>query len=181
VRIFEKYYQTLELSPQADEREVKSAYRRLAKRYHPDRSGNPATRQKFIEVNEAYEILMKRDELVQEAIRRYYRKQQSGVRSPNPQPDPRARARAHADMKYEEFIKSPIYRTAMVLDSAFDYIFLFLGFIMILAPILGYIAETMNRENLKREPEFHILPVFLGLGFIYGVWYFLFKSKRIKS
>jgi hypothetical protein len=181
VRFFDKYYAVLGLSPDANEREVKGAYRRMAKLYHPDRSGSADTRHKFIEVNEAYEILMKRDAMVRDAIRRYQQRRAGQTPKTPPRSNPRERASTYADMKYSEFVKSPIYRTAMVMDSAFDYIFLFLGFLMILAPVLGYLAESMEENPEKKEAEFHILPILLGLAFLYGVWYFLFKSKRTKE
>lgn len=181
LRFFDKYYRVLGLNPNADDRDIKSAYRRLAKTYHPDRSGSAATREKFIEVNEAYEILMKRDAMVLEAIKRHRQKQSGKTHQRSRQSNPRARASNYADMKYSEFVKSPIYRTAMVMDSAFDYIFLFLGFLMILAPVLGYLAESMDEDPEKKEAEFHILPIILGLAFLYGVWYFLFKSKSNKD
>ena len=171
----------MELGPNASDADIKTAYRRLAKKYHPDRSGTRETREQFIAINEAYEVLMKRDEMVRDAIKRYQDKQKG--RNPK-QAKPfnaRQRAKTHADMRYEEFVKSPIYKTAMVMDSAFDYIFLFLGFMMILAPFIGYVADTINPKNEDVEPEFHVLPIFLGAGFLYGVWYFLFRPKRLKQ
>jgi hypothetical protein len=181
VNFFDKYYQVLLLPPGASDADIKSAYRTLAKKYHPDMSGTADTRASFIRVNEAYEILMKRDAMVQEAIQRS-RKKNADARRKNPTPNnPRARASSHADMKYEEFVKSPLYRTAMVMDSAFDYIFLFAGVLMVLAPIVGYVADTMKPKKPGEEAEFHLLPIFLGIGFLYGLWYFLFKSKRIKQ
>ncbi len=52
------YYEVLELDRHAPTAEVKSHYRRLAKRYHPDlNGGNPQTTQQFREVQAAYEVL----------------------------------------------------------------------------------------------------------------------------
>jgi hypothetical protein len=181
VRFFDKYYHILQLPVGASDAEIKSAYRTLAKKYHPDVSGTTETRASFIRVNEAYEILMKRDAMVQEAIQRSRRKN-ADPRRKNPTPNnPHSRASSHADMKYEEFVKSPLYRTAMAMDSAFDYVFLIAGILMVLAPIVGYVADIMKPKKPGEEAEFHLLPIFLGIGFLYGLWYFLFKSKRIKQ
>lgn len=56
------YYKTLGVSKNADEKEIKKAYRKLAKQYHPDANpNNPAAEAKFKEVNEAYEVLSDED------------------------------------------------------------------------------------------------------------------------
>ncbi|PJG85884.1 molecular chaperone DnaJ [Conservatibacter flavescens] len=52
------YYEVLGISRNADEKEIKKAYKRLAMKYHPDRTkGDKESEEKFKEVNEAYEIL----------------------------------------------------------------------------------------------------------------------------
>ena len=55
-------YKVLGVSKSADEKEIKSAFRKLAKKYHPDQnSGNSSAQAKFAEVNQAYEILGDKD------------------------------------------------------------------------------------------------------------------------
>ena len=52
------YYEVLGVPKNADEKKIKQAYRKLAKKYHPDTNpGDKQAEQKFKEVSEAYDVL----------------------------------------------------------------------------------------------------------------------------
>ena len=51
------YFGVLGLTREASDSEIKRAYRRLARRYHPDVNKDPAAEEQFKEVNEAYHVL----------------------------------------------------------------------------------------------------------------------------
>jgi len=51
------YYEVLGVGRTADADELKRAYRRLARQYHPDINKEPGAEDRFKEVNEAYEVL----------------------------------------------------------------------------------------------------------------------------
>lgn len=50
-------YETLEVSENASADEIKKAYRKLARKYHPDVNKDPKAEEKFKEINAAYEVL----------------------------------------------------------------------------------------------------------------------------
>ncbi len=50
-------YETLEISQNADQDEVKKAFRKLARKYHPDLNKSKEAEEKFKEINAAYEVL----------------------------------------------------------------------------------------------------------------------------
>mmetsp|Transcript_68880 Transcript_68880/g.155810 ORF Transcript_68880/g.155810 Transcript_68880/m.155810 type:complete len:280 (+) Transcript_68880:213-1052(+) len=79
------HYATLGVKRNADQQEIKKAYRQLAMNFHPDKNKSPDAASKFAEVSEAYEVLS------DEKLRRAYdaggdqgvkRQQQSGGRPP---------------------------------------------------------------------------------------------------
>ncbi len=51
------YYEVLGVSQTASQDEIKKAFRRLARQYHPDVNKESSAEAKFKEINEAYEVL----------------------------------------------------------------------------------------------------------------------------
>lgn len=66
----EDLYQTLGVSRQADQEEIQKAYRKMARKYHPDMNLNDdKAQEKFKRVQEAYDVLS--DPEKREAYNRY--------------------------------------------------------------------------------------------------------------
>ena len=59
------YYEVLGVSKTADDKEIKSAFRKLAKKYHPDVSKEPDAAERFKEAQEAYAVLSDPDKRAQ--------------------------------------------------------------------------------------------------------------------
>ena len=77
------YYAILGVSPDAGREEIKSAYRRLAKKHHPDHAGGDS--ETFRNIQQAYSVLADDDE------RRRYEQRRSGPRA-----GPRVRTRPYS-------------------------------------------------------------------------------------
>lgn len=88
------HYKTLDVSPKATTTEIKQAYRRLAKLFHPDSQCETADTEKIIQLNAAYEVLGDPNR------RRSYDRQ---LRSHLPQPEQQTRQQrtARAQQHYQ--------------------------------------------------------------------------------
>ena len=69
---FKDYYKILGVEPTADDKEIKSAYRKLARKYHPDVSKEMDAEAKFKDASEAYEALKSADKRAEyDELRKY--------------------------------------------------------------------------------------------------------------
>jgi DnaJ-class molecular chaperone len=55
--VIKDYYKLLQINSSATKEEIKLAYRKLAHKYHPDKTANDRFENKFKEINDAYRIL----------------------------------------------------------------------------------------------------------------------------
>ncbi|TRV44072.1 MAG: molecular chaperone DnaJ [Microcystis panniformis Mp_MB_F_20051200_S9] len=86
------HYQTLEISHKSTHEEIKQAYRRLARQFHPDSQNDSASHDKIVAINAAYEIL--RDP----RLRKDYDNQLIGN-----SPEKRAQRTATAQVNYHRY------------------------------------------------------------------------------
>ena len=158
---YRHYYEVLGLTPGATLQQVKRAYRALAKRFHPDVSREPDAQERFIEINEAYEFLLRyyggsaggpprggayrrpsapsAEELFRQWLERERRRA-------------RARAARAARQRYREFTRSPLYRTSQIVSAAYDYIILGVGLLMIAGAVAGVIHNIHDLRNNSTIP-----------------------------
>jgi curved DNA-binding protein len=81
---FKDYYQILEVAPDADEKAIRQAFRKLARQYHPDvNPGDKAAEEQFKSINEANQVLSDPEQRKKyDALRAQYQRWQQGGRRP---------------------------------------------------------------------------------------------------
>mgnify|MGYP003635337150 FL=1 len=80
---FKDYYKILGVEPDADIKVIKTAYRKLARQYHPDMNPDKGAEEKFKEVAEAYQVLKNEKTRAEfDDLRKYGSQSQQGFRPP---------------------------------------------------------------------------------------------------
>ncbi|MGC9471296.1 MAG: J domain-containing protein [Bacteroidales bacterium] len=136
------YYRILGVQPGCSLSDIKQAYREKAKEFHPDINPDPDAPDRFIEVNEAYEYFVRkfnspRQKIVRDGIStaemddilRQWMERERGKA--------RARAARYARQRYEDFRRSPLYRTSSLLSIGANYLILGFGIMMISGSAYG--------------------------------------------
>ncbi|HOT15168.1 MAG TPA: DnaJ domain-containing protein [Bacteroidales bacterium] len=103
-----KYFKILQLSENASEEDIRKAYRKLAKEYHPDVNKSKDAHEKFIEISEAYEILLsqRNKRLAKEQpYETAASKAAEEAEYERFREEIRERASRQAQMRYEEFVR----------------------------------------------------------------------------
>jgi molecular chaperone DnaJ len=116
------HYQTLGLTPDASQKDIKQAYRRLAKEYHPDRSEDDNSHEKIISINAAYEVLSN-PTLKASYDRAFFQKQARRNRQAQQQHRRQRQKRRHTDDQTSHWLKyvyEPIMKQVEQIVAPFD-------------------------------------------------------------
>jgi hypothetical protein len=181
------YYEILGIQSNASIDDIKKAYRKKARLYHPDINPDPDAKDHFISITEAYEFLIANyqkiktdDQLYQQAMDdwRKYRQDRS-----------RKRASVYARSSYETFKSTKFYKTTRIFDGT-SIIFSFIVSIMVLVyTVYGYFFRLKHPIPGLEKPSVFAFIMLLLLGMIFFVVSFIYlrayqetsKKRKKKS
>ena len=179
--MYSNYYQILQLPETARIQEIKSAYRRLAKKFHPDLNKSPDAHNNFILVNEAYEFLIRLNTAPTRTVhnrehQKFSREQIYKKWVEHEREKARARVSNEAKRKFEQFRKSPIYKTTQIIYNFYDLFSISVGLLIIVASIIGLFSDYHSKEGIR--PNHVISAVILSL---LGIMFILFSISSLRS
>jgi curved DNA-binding protein CbpA len=146
----DEYYKILNLPFNASKHEVKTAYHKLALEYHPDICKLPEAGERFIMINLAYQTIIQKldldeklklnknieNETAQEIINSWMASERERIRK---------RAQQHAEMHYNQFRKSKLYKSSFIFPKTLALFSLFFG----MSIILGSVYGTFNQYKIN--------------------------------
>lgn len=178
------YYKILGLQPNATVVEIKRAFRKKAKLYHPDINKAPNATEMFILISEAYEYVL-RDKLRQKETAHYSRYHQKSREQASynqwfrdERQKARERAERYARMKYEDFEQSKLYKSAMLIASLTDFFFIFIGLFIIAIPL--FVTFTTDMASVNPQNHYTAVTASIIIGLIISVTLILNKLNTIK-
>jgi hypothetical protein len=139
------YYKVLDVGNDASDMDIKKSYRQKARETHPMVSSSPDAMEKFVLVNEAYEILIHHNtrELYEEDFQSWH----------NPEEYPiykywidaaRSRAREHAKLSWDEFSSTKFYKSTRTVNYVVFLLGIVIGTFLAVSP---YLLMVMSEKK----------------------------------
>lgn len=178
------YYEILGLPVNSSLEDIKKAYRKKARLYHPDVNHEPDAKDHFISATEAYEFLITNHESIKtddEAYRqamedwRKYRQDRS-----------RKRASAYARTSYNTFRSTKFYNSTRIFDGTTIIFSFVISVIVLILTISGYTIRLKHPIPGLDKPSVFAFIMLLILGMVFFIVSFIFliayqQSSRKKK
>ena len=160
------YYEILGLSVHSSLEEVKKAYRKKARLYHPDINPAPEARDLFIQATEAYEFLLTNFDKIKNNEEAYHQAMENWRKYRQAKSNQRARAYARAS--YNQFKGTRIYKTTRILDGTRIIFSLVISILVLIYTVFGYIYRLKHPIPGIDEPTVlgFIMLLTLGMSFL---------------
>jgi hypothetical protein len=161
------YFEILGIPSTSSIEEIKKAYRKKARLYHPDINPAPDAKELFIKVTEAYEFLIAYHEKIESDEQTYHQAMEEWRKYR--QNRSRKRATAYARTSFDTFKNTKFYKTTRILDGT-TIIFSFVISIMILIyTVYGYIYRLRHPIPGTEKPSVFVFIMLLILGMIFFI------------
>jgi hypothetical protein len=173
------YYNILGLPVNSSIEEIKKAYRKKARLYHPDINPAPDAKDHFIWVTEAYEFLIanhdkiRTDEQAYEQAMEDWRKYR--------QDRSHRRATVYAHTSYGKFKSTKFYKTTRIFDGTTILFSFAVSILVIVYTIYGYIYRLKNPIPHLGKPSIAVFIMLLLLGLVFFIVSFMYLRAYLET
>jgi hypothetical protein len=166
------YYELLGLPADSSIEEIKKAYRKKARLYHPDINPSLNAKDLFIRITEAYDFLITNHEKISADAQSYnqameewrkYRQNRS-----------RNRAKAYTRTTYSTFKKTQFYKTTRIFDGTTIIFSLAISIMVLIYTVYGYIFRIRHPIPGLEKPSVFAFIMLLFLGMVFFVVSFIY-------
>jgi hypothetical protein len=158
------YYKILGLHPGCNVDEIKKAYRKKAREFHPDINPSPSAKDMFISITEAYEFLITYSQRVTSNDEAYNRAMDDWRKYR--QARSRYRAKVYAQTSYVRFRNTKFYKTTRIFDATTIIFSLIVAIMVLVISIAGYFYRIHHPIPGLEKPSVWILVSFILLGMV---------------
>jgi hypothetical protein len=180
------YYKILDLPSDSSVEEIKKAYRKKARLYHPDINHSTDAKDLFICVTEAYEFLLANHEKIKSNEQAYIQAMEDWRKYR--QYKARKRANAYARVPYSSFKNTRLYKTTRIFDGTTIFFSFGISILVLIYTVYGYFFRLRHPIPGLEKPSIFtfIMLLFLGMiffaiSFIYLIAYLDTSRKRKKK
>jgi hypothetical protein len=173
--VISEYYEILGLPVNSSIEEIKKAYRKKARLYHPDINHSSDAKDKFIMVTEAYDFLIASHDKEQLDDQDYFRIVEEWRKYR--QDRSRQRAQYYARKSFASFKSSKYYKSTRLLDTSSVIYSFAIAVIVLLYTIMGYIIKLKNPVPGEKKSTLVSFIILLTLSLIL----FTFSFFNLKS
>jgi curved DNA-binding protein CbpA len=179
------YYEILGLPVNSSVEEIKRAYRRKARLYHPDINLSSDAKDLFINISEAYEFLIANHEKIKTDDKAYQQAMEDWRKYR--QDRSRKRADVYAKASYVKFRNTNFYKSTRIFDGTTIILSFLISILVIVYAVYGYIYRLKNPIPGMDKPSVFTLILLLFPGMIFFIVSFIYlkayqsTSKKIKK
>ena len=174
-----EYYKVLDIPENSTLEEIKKAYRKKAREYHPDVNHSPDAIEKFIIVTEAYDFLITNYDKLLSGEREFLRAMEEWRKYR--QDRTRQRAEYYARKSYSNFRNSKFYKSTQRLNGSAIIFNFSIAVMVCIYTVAGYIIRLKDPSPDAEKPSIFSFALLLVLSIILFTVSFIYLKAYMKS